>query len=251
MSPSRTPDTDLSGVRWRFTRRDGGVSQGPYSSLNLADHVGDDLDAVQQNRTVIAAEFGLSPGNVAIMAAAHGNDVAVVDHGGTVPEVDGLVTTTPGLGLLALAADCATVALVDQAKGIIGAVHSGWRGVAANAVGATVETMIARGADVNTIVAAIGPVICPGCYEVSQEVRAEVTRTTPAAAAQTRWGTPSVDLHAGIRSQLADRGVHRVTCEQECTYETPELFSYRRDGVTGRHGMLIAMSQAAHGTVGG
>ncbi len=230
-----------AGVRWRFSRRSGGVSSGRYASLNLADHVGDDAVAVGRNRAILADQLALPQDRVAIMQAAHGRDVAVVAEAGVVPGVDGLVTATPGLGLLALAADCATVALADPGAGVIGAVHSGWRGVAANAVGAVVDRMVEQGADRQRISAAIGPVICPGCYEVSEQVRDEVGAAAVEARAETRHGTPAVALQAGIAQQLRAHGITDMDVDHECTFESQTLFSYRRDGVTGRHGMLIVL----------
>jgi hypothetical protein len=203
--------------------------------------VGDDPAAVAANRAIVARELGVAAADVAVMQAAHGNDVAVVGAGGVVPQVDGLVTSAPGVALLALAADCATVALVDRGAGLIGAVHSGWRGVVANAVGAVVTRMVVEGAQMHRIEAAIGPAICPACYEVSDQVRQEVAAAAPTAAAYTRRGTPAVDVRAGVREQLRSLGVTQVSTDPTCTFESQELFSFRRDGVTGRHGMMIAL----------
>jgi hypothetical protein len=218
------------------------VSADPFASLNLADHVGDDPQAVARNRAAVAAGLGLPSDRVAVMRAAHGRDVAIVSQGGTVADVDGLVTTARGLGLLALAADCATVALADPVAGVVGAVHSGWRGVAANAVGAVVAAMAEQGSAPGRIEAAIGPVICPGCYEVSEAVCDEVAAAAGSARARTRWGSTAVDLQAGIAEQLQVAGVAVVSADPDCTAETADLYSFRRDGRTGRHGMLIAMA---------
>lgn len=243
MSRSETSGA-LPGVRWLFSTREGGLSSGRYESLNLADHVGDDPASVAGNRGILGGRIGLPVERLAVMAAAHGREVAVVADGGTVAAVDGLVTRAPGLGLLALAADCATVALADPQARVIGAVHAGWRGVAADAVGAAVAAMVAEGAAPERMSAAIGAVACPGCYEVSEEVRGEVAAAAPAAWAQTRKSTPAVDLQAGLEEQLRACGVTSIAVESDCTIESASLFSYRRDGVTGRHGMLIALTDA-------
>jgi len=229
------------GVRWHFSSRAGGVSSGPYAGLNLADHVGDDPDSVSRNREVLAGRIGLAPERIAVMQAAHGRDAAIVSEAGTVPAVDGLVTTTPGLGLLAQGADCATVALADSEAGVVAAVHSGWRGVSVNATAAVVERMVALGAEPSHMHAAIGPVICPGCYEVSSEVRDQVGAAASSAVAETRRGTPAVDLHAGVIEQLQRAGVQVMAADPACTYESSDRYSYRRDGTTGRQGMLIAL----------
>jgi len=227
---------------WTFSGRPGGVSDGCYAALNLADHVGDDQDAVAENRSRLGAIVGVPVSNVAVMQAAHGSDAAVVTTGGVVPDVDILVTRTPGLALLALAADCATITLVDPQVGVIAAVHSGWRGVAANAAGAAVAALQEQGAHPEKIEAHIGPVICPGCYEVSTQVADEVAHAAPEARSKTRWNTPAVDLHAGIIQQLARQGVTRVCRDATCTAESDALFSYRAQRITGRHGAIIALA---------
>ena len=245
MSPWQTPEAP-SGVRWRFTGRTGGVSQGRYAELNLGQHVGDDRAAVRRNRALLAQSLEVPPDRVAANDAAHGNNTALVHEGGTVGQVDGLVTRERNLGLLALGADCATVALADPEAQVIGAVHSGWRGVAADVVGSTVRKMESEGANPDQMVAVIGPAICPGCYEVSEEVRNTVASSVAAAAAETRIGTPAVDLQTGIAAQLREVGIMRYFTDPTCTYESEKLFSYRRDGETGRHGMLIALTETSH-----
>ena len=241
MSPWQTPEAP-SGVRWRFTGREGGVSQGRYAELNLGQHVGDDNADVRRNRTLLAESLQVSANRVAAIDAAHGNKTVVVDQGGTFGQVDALITREQDLGLLALGADCATVALADPVARVIGAVHSGWRGVAADVVSVAVREMESQGAQPERMTAVIGPAICPGCYEVSEEVRNEVAGSVAAAAAETRIGTPAVDLQTGIAAQLREVGVMRYFTDPTCTYESERLFSYRRDGETGRHGMLIALA---------
>lgn len=222
-----------------LTDRAEGVSEGPYASLNLADHVGDDPAAVAANRDVAARRVGLTGSDLAVMQAAHGNQWALVSEPGTVPLVDILVTTTAGLGLVALAADCVPIALVDPVAGVAAAVHSGWRGVAVDAAGTAVGAMVESGADPSRIQALLGPAICPSCYEVSPDVRDEVVAAAPAAFAHTAQGTPSVALHAAVTQQLQRAGVSAIDADPTCTAESAALFSYRRDGVTGRQGVVV------------
>lgn len=247
--PGAPGDTPGAGTgpwqRVLFTGRPGGVSAAEFRSLNLADHVGDSPEAVSRNRRLLAEKVGLAEGDLAIMKAAHGRDHALVTEGGTVPLVDILVTRTPGLGLVALAADCVPIALVDPVAGVAAAVHSGWRGVAVDAAGAAVEAMVAAGAHPEDIVAHLGPAICAGCYEVSSDVREEVAAAAPEAWADTRQGTPSVALHSGVIAQLRAAGVTQITNDSTCTAEDPELFSYRRDGVTGRQGVVVCLPEAS------
>ncbi|MDL4821546.1 peptidoglycan editing factor PgeF [Actinomadura opuntiae] len=222
------------GVGAAFTGRTGGVSTAPYDSLNLGGAVGDDPAAVTANRRRAAAALGVDPGRTVWMRQVHGADVAFVTAPGDHGPIDAVLTTVPGLVLAVLVADCAPVLLADPAAGVAGAAHSGRPGTAAGVVPALVKVMCERGADPARIRAAIGPAACGGCYEVPAEMRDEVAAVVPAARATTAKGTPGLDLRAGIVAQLAASGVDDVTVDPRCTLETPDLFSYRRDGRTGR-----------------
>jgi len=175
---------------------------------------------------------------IARMVQVHGSDVAVVDEpGAVVAGADGLVTTRRGVALLVRAADCVPVLLADPATGVIGAAHAGRRGLAAGVVPRTVEQMRALGA--GAITAWVGPHICARCYEVPEEMRAEVSRAVPESYAETRWGTPGLDLGAGVTSQLEEAGCDIVQVDR-CTLEHAQLHSYRRDGeAAGRFGGLV------------
>ncbi|WP_285694289.1 peptidoglycan editing factor PgeF [Actinomadura sp. NBRC 104412] len=223
------------GVGAAFTSRTGGVSAAPFDSLNLGGAVGDDPEAVRENRARVETALGLPPGRTVWMRQVHGADVRVVDEvPADTPEVDALVTTVPGLALAVLVADCAPVLLADPVARVVGAAHSGRPGTAAGVVPALVRRMVERGADPSRIRAAIGPAVCGECYEVPEAMRDEVAAVVPAARATTRGGTPALDIRAGIAAQLAGEGVTDVRTDPRCTLETPGLFSYRRDGRTGR-----------------
>jgi YfiH family protein len=175
----------------------------------------------------------------------HGDDVLTVDEPGPppledVPTADALVTTTPGLGLMVRIADCVPVLLADPGRGVVGAVHAGRAGVVLDVVGRAVERMRAQGA--TELVAWVGPHVCAGCYEVPEEMRDAVAAQVPQTRAVTRWGTPALDLGAGVRAQLEVLGVE-VTAVDRCTREDPLLHSYRRDGAAaGRLAGLVWMS---------
>ncbi|GCD91694.1 polyphenol oxidase family protein [Nocardioides sp. LS1] len=175
----------------------------------------------------------------------HGADVVPVDQPGPpplddVPTGDALVTATRGVGLMIRVADCVPVLLADPGAGVIGAVHAGRQGVALDVVGHAVDRM--RDAGATSIVGWIGPHVCGGCYEVPDALRTEVAALVPSTWAQTTWGTPSLDLGAGVRSQLVAAGV-RVTDVGRCTREDAGLHSYRRDGAeAGRFAGLVWMS---------
>lgn len=175
----------------------------------------------------------------------HGVDVLLVDQPGppppgAVPSADGLVTTTKGLGLMVRVADCVPVVLADPVVGVVGVVHAGRAGVALDITSRAVERMREQGAAVLT--AWIGPHVCGGCYEVPAEMRAEVSSRVPATFGETTWGTPSLDLGAGVRAQLEAADIEAVEVGG-CTIEDPLLHSHRRDGsAAGRMAGLVWMS---------
>ncbi|MEU9889369.1 peptidoglycan editing factor PgeF [Sphaerisporangium sp. NPDC051011] len=217
-----------------FTDRHGGVSAGPYGTRNLGGSVGDDPAAVAENRALTARGFGLDPGGVVFMRQVHGRDVSYVTEpfGAVPPSLDGVFTDRPALGLAVLAADCAPVLLADPVKGMVGGAHSGRVGTAAGVVTALVEAMRAHGAD--DLVAMVGPLACGSCYEVSDELRDEVAAVVPETWSSTPAGAPALDLRAGISAQLARAGVGDVRHDARCTIETADLFSHRRERLTGR-----------------
>ncbi|MFC9960568.1 peptidoglycan editing factor PgeF [Streptomyces nigra] len=227
----------VSGAHFAFTDRWGGVSAAPYEELNLGGAVGDDPRAVGANRERAATSLGLDPGDVVWMNQVHGTDVAVVDGpwgDAPVPEVDAIVTTRRGLALAVLTADCVPVLLADPVAGIAAAAHAGRPGMIAGVVPAAVEAMTRLGADPARIVARTGPTVCGRCYEVPEEMRADVAAVEPAAHAETSWGTPAVDVAAGVHAQLTRLGVRDRERSPVCTRESPDHFSYRRDRTTGR-----------------
>jgi YfiH family protein len=179
---------------------------------------------------------------VARMRQMHGAAVADVDAvGAEPPEADGLVTTVPGVALLTRAADCVPVLLADQESGVVGAAHAGRLGTMLGVVTRVVERM--RSAGAGEITAWVGPHICGRCYEVPEEMREEVAAVVSATRGETRWGTPSLDLGAGVVAQLEAADCTVVDLGQ-CTYERPELPSYRRDGsVAGRFGGLVWLTR--------
>jgi polyphenol oxidase len=173
---------------------------------------------------VIAEATGATP---YLMHQVHGSDVHLVeDTSEPPPPVDALVTKEAGIALVARAADCVPVLLASE-EAVIGAVHAGRLGVRDGVVTAALDRMRALGA--HQVRAWVGPHICARCYEVPEEMRAEVTRAVPEAYAETGWGTPSLDLGAGVRSQLEAAGCAVVEIGR-CTREDPALHSHRRDG---------------------
>jgi polyphenol oxidase len=228
-------------VRRVVTSRAGGESTGPYATFNLSDRVGDAQTAVAANRARLATAIGLPGGHLVWLEQVHGAEVATVDSApdGPLPGVDAAVTAAPGLALVVLVADCVPVLLADPEADVVGAVHAGRAGAAAGIVPRAVEAMRSAGADPARTDALLGPAICAACYEVPAAMRDEVAAALPGSAARTRRGTPALDLRAGIAAQLAHLGVSKVVVDPRCTAEDLELFSHRRDGVTGRQAGLV------------
>ncbi|WP_369143748.1 peptidoglycan editing factor PgeF [Streptomyces sp. R44] len=228
---------DANGAHFAFTDRWGGVSAVPYEELNLGGAVGDEPAAVLANRAAAAGALGLDPAQVVWMNQVHGADVAEVDGpwgDAVVPSVDAIVTARPGLALAVLTADCVPVLLADPVAGVAAAAHAGRPGMVAGVVPAAVAAMVKLGADPARIVARTGPAVCGRCYEVPEAMRAEVAAVEPAAYAETSWGTPAVDVAAGVRAQLERLGVPDIADAGVCTLESRDHYSYRRDRTTGR-----------------
>jgi len=209
-----------------FTDRFDGVSGAPFDSLNLAIEGDDPPQARAENLRLLLEDFG--PGDaLADLRQVHGNDVVLARGPVDRAEADGLVTDRPGVVLLVRAADCVPVLLADADARVVGAAHSGRAGVVRGVVAETVRRMRGLGAD--RIRAWVGPHVCGACYEVPAALRDEVAAVEPATRATTSWGTPALDLGAGVRAQLEREGVD-VEEVGRCTREDAALYSYRRDG---------------------
>lgn len=249
-------------VEVAFTDRQGGVFAG---ELDLAEPAADDPDResmlarLEENLDIVGyamargAEatgddpFELPAGvrvpAVVRMRQVHGADVHVVDRTwldarhADLPVGDGLVTDLPGVVLVVRVADCVPVLLADVEHGVVGAAHAGRPGLVAGIVPATVDRMRALGAE--RIVAWLGPHVCGRCYEVPAQMRDEVAAAVPESFAETSWGTPAVDVGAGVVAQLEAEGVEVVDASR-CTVEDDELYSYRRQGAdAGRLGGIV------------
>jgi hypothetical protein len=229
-------------VRAVATTRAGGVSSGPYDSLNLGDHVGDDVAAVAANRARLRAALAL-PDEPLWLRQVHGVGVAEARANGRGAEADALVADAPHLVCAVLTADCLPILLCDDAGSHVAAVHAGWRGLAAGVIEATIAAVGARGVAPERLLAWIGPAIGAAAYEVGAEVREAFLAADAAAAsgftpnARGRW---QLDLTALARQRLAVAGVVRVFGGDICTFSDRErFFSHRRDGACGRQATLI------------
>jgi len=220
-------------MKYRFTNRTGGSSTGAFASLNLGLHVKDDLERVLSNRALLAGLVG----PIQYMNQVHDNRVAVIESvTDEDPTADALVTGIPGISLAVQVADC--IPLLLHSAESVAAVHVGRKGLINGVTLKALEIMREMGS--THIEAIIGPSICGPCYEVSEEIYNEVVALHPDAASQTFRGTFSLDLPAALRSVLSGQGVASAD-EFACTVENPDLFSYRRDGVTGRQAGIISL----------
>jgi polyphenol oxidase len=217
------PALDASGADVGVTARAGGVSSGPYESLNLSLSVGDDPGRVLENRHRLAAAFDAAPGDFVFARQVHGAGVAVVteaDRGsGTrslddaVEDTDALVTTSPEVVLAILTADCVPIVLHDPVAGVLACVHAGWRGTVAGVTAAALAAMQRLGACPADVTAGIGPAIGADRYQVGPDVHEAVTRTFGPAAAGFIRPDPSapgrwlLDLWAANRHALRQAGV--------------------------------------------
>jgi YfiH family protein len=229
----------LPGARVAFSTRRGGVSEGPYESLNLGVLTDDEPDRVARNRAILAEAIDVDPAKIAMGWQVHGTEVmrwdsppqpgrnGYVQPGAELERVDGHVTDLEGLGLLVLAADCLPVALAGPGR--VAMLHCGWRGLA----GGIVEHAAALFDEPPA--AAVGPGIGPCCYEVGEEVLDAFTELGGVADGR------MLDLRAVAEARLRAAGVKRVEHADMCTACNPDLFfSHRRDeGVTGRQAGIV------------
>jgi YfiH family protein len=231
----------LPGGRAFFSTRRGGVSQGPYESLNLGVRTGDHEERVRENRRRLAGGVGIVPERVAMGWQVHGvelrewdgapeaGEAAFAGPGASVAHVDGHLTAAPALGLLVLVADCYPVALVEPGRAAM--LHCGWRGLAGGILERALERFDRAPAG------AVGPGIGACCYEVGPEVLEAFADLDGVADGR------MLDLRAVIARKLAGAGVERVEHVEHCTSCRDDLyFSHRRDGgVTGRQAGIAVL----------
>ncbi len=226
---------DAHGFVHGFSLRTGGVSEGPFASLNLARTVGDDPAAVEENGRRFRAALGGA--TVYEVSQVHGRAVVEVTEADAVADVrrreaDGLVTRVSGWAVAVRTADCVPILLADPETGAVAAVHAGWRGVASGIL----EPAFARlgGAPL----AAIGPHIRLASFEVGPEVAEAIEAAAPGVeVTERREPRPHVDLAAAVRAQLEGLGARAIDDVGGDTYaDAARFFSHRRDaGRTGRH----------------
>lgn len=223
---------------WSTTRR-GGLSEGPFSSLNLGDHVGDDPGHVLRNRARLRDWLDL-PAEPLWLNQVHGCEVAQASEAPGGCCADAAVANVPGMVCAVMTADCLPVLLCDRQGGAVAAAHAGWRGLAAGVLDRAVEGL---GVSPGEVLAWLGPAIGPGAFEVGPEVRDQFITADPGTALSFRAGHGDrwwADLYRLARRRLEMVGVTAVFGGGYCTYSDPDrFFSFRRDGTTGRMASLI------------
>ena len=235
LKPAWTPPAN---VRAAFTLRRGGASTGPYASLNLGDHVGDDPRAVAANRQQVQQALAL-PAQPAWLRQVHGVRLVAADQAGA--EADASYTRAANQVCAVLVADCLPVLLCDDAGTVVAAAHAGWRGLAAGVLHHTVRELAVPPGQ---LMAWLGPAIGPQKFEVGAEVRAAFIAGDPHAGSHFRPAAAPDKFYADLcglaRAQLAAAGVTRISGGHWCTAtDAASFFSHRRDGVSGRMAALI------------
>jgi len=224
------------GIRHAFFTREGGVSGGIYSSLNGGIGSKDEPAHVQENRSRMAAQVGVTPDRLLALYQIHSPDVVVVEDAWSLdqrPRADAMVTRRPGLALGIATADCGPLLFADAEAGVIGAAHAGWGGAFAGVAEATVDAMVAQGAERSRITAALGPMIRQQNYEVGAEFVEKFVAANKNNerffAAGARDGHAQFDLPGYIVDRLTRAGVTQIDDLGLCTYADSERFySYRR-----------------------
>jgi YfiH family protein len=240
-----------------FTTRVGGVSRGPYGSLNLTRSRGDDAGSVAENRERVRGALGFE--HLVFASQVHGRGVIRVDGPpkGELPvgESDALITDKPGLGLVCQTADCTPILVLDPVHRAVAAIHSGWRGTVKNIISSTLEAMrLAYGSHPGDLRVAIGPSISPDNYRVGAEVVSEFAASfrdlDGIVSRRDDEGGGHLDVGAACHRQLLDAGVPVAQIDRSllCTYaESERLFSARRShhagetGVFGGQGGIIGL----------
>jgi YfiH family protein len=235
-----SPAMRRAGVRHAFFTRQGGVSTGHFSSLNASVSVGDDPASVAENLRRASGMLGLTPERLFLASQVHGREViqvASADQPSRVAslEADAVASACPDVICAVRTADCVPILLADPQAGVAAAVHAGWRGVELRIAVAAVLNLRALGAQPRTLLAAIGPHIGVGAFEVGPDVAERLARSSSArdVVVAVPNANPRVDLSRIVRAQLAEAGVEpgRIECVGGCTHADAERFySHRRDG---------------------
>lgn len=207
----------------------------PYSEFNVCHYTGDDAEHIAQCRKALAELTGVSVERLIIPLQTHSVNVAIV--GDEIPElegVDALVTRRNDVALVVNTADCLPIVFNDSRRGVVGVAHGGWRGLYSGIIEATIDAMVALGAEEGDMSVAIGPCICGDCYEVDEEfARKFEAKMGDCVKGSVDGGKPRVDLRKVAVARLEQCGVARgqISVAEECSKCDVRFFSARRMGV--------------------
>ena len=228
----------IPGLVAGVSTRHGGLSESPYSSLNLGIHTDDSPVIIEQNLALFCEDLGILPADLARSYQVHGDKIWVTGRAGYLSGFDALVSVQPGVFAGVGIADCTPILLADPVTRVCAAVHAGWKGTVAKIVEKTAKRMIEnRGSNPSDILAYIGPCISLAHFEVGDEVAAQFDE-----AFKTRKGAKwHVDLKAANAAQLQALGIQQLEVDPYCTVENnADFFSHRTEkGLTGRMLALI------------
>ncbi|MFZ7165753.1 peptidoglycan editing factor PgeF [Avibacterium avium] len=223
------------------TLRQGGVSQAPYDSFNLGDHVGDDKNSVKTNRTLLVEQFHL-PQFPLFLNQTHSTRVIRLPYDGNNLDADAVYTNQPNQVCLVMTADCLPVLFTNQQGTEVAAAHAGWRGLCDGVLEQTIQQFQAEPQE---IIAWLGPAIGQKSFQVGEEVRQQFIAQDPNAAQafvpdSIEQGKYLADLYHIARLRLNKLGISQISGGEHCTYlEKTAFFSYRRDKQAGRMASLI------------
>ena len=232
-------------VRVLQTLRTGGLSQPPWNTFNLGDHVGDLPESVTANRALLRTHLPAEP---TWLQQVHGT--VAVDLATTLNSnvADAAFTRQVDTVCVVMTADCLPVLFCDRAGSVVAAAHAGWRGLLD---GVLEETMARMGVPPQELLAWFGPAICPDCFEVGDEVRTAFVAqdaTAESAFRSSRSGKWLANIYKLARLRLRRAGLNSISGGDLCTVSDPtRFFSYRRDGVTGRMASLIWLDSLSSG----
>lgn len=246
---------DAANIAHGFSTRLGGVSVGPYASMNLGWSVGDDPRAVEENHQRLAAAVGHDRASLRLATQVHGANVldadrVTRDRKSEPPGSghDALVARQGGVAIGVRTADCVPVLVADSATGAVAAIHAGWRGIVLGVIESALDALAPDRSTRGSLIAAIGPHIRADHFEVGQDVAKQIADASDASVVIARTPRPHVDLARAIRLQLERAGVRSSQIDDVggCTLAEPERFhSHRRDG--DRSGRMLSVIVARSG----
>lgn len=240
---------NFANVNHAFSTKDGGVSQNPYSSLNLAFHVDDNPWHVDINHNTLASELGFKKNSLVHMKQIHSNIVHIVtdeDSFHTPPTCDALITDKINTPLMVMVADCSPILFYDDAKKVIAVAHAGRAGAFKNIVKNVIDSFIKNfGSDTKDIYVSIGASIGACCYEVGSEIFDEAYKLGLEYAISQRDKSYYLDVTKILKTQLLVCGIKKehIDISDDCSCcKKDTYFSYRAEGVTGRFAGVIELN---------